>query len=99
MSTTTDTRNINELLALDTYQGMTDAEIELVLQYRIDQAVSSREMLAKMTALVEREERILEQDRASSQQVHKLLQSIVSREFPTIPVGEPITVSPRSIGA
>ena len=33
-------RDINTLLALDTYQGMTDAEIEEVMYYRIDVATA-----------------------------------------------------------
>lgn len=32
-------RPINELLACDTYQGMSDSEIELIIEYRCDIAV------------------------------------------------------------
>ena len=37
MSTQTDKRDINVLLALDTYQGMTDEEIEEIIEYRATQ--------------------------------------------------------------
>ena len=35
MTTETAPRNINELLALNTYQGMTDEEIELIIEFRV----------------------------------------------------------------
>lgn len=34
---TTEPRKLDELLALDTYQGMSDAEIELVIEHRAAQ--------------------------------------------------------------
>lgn len=37
-STTSKPRNIKELLTLTTYQGMTDDEIQLIIDYRVEQA-------------------------------------------------------------
>lgn len=99
ISETQEPRDINALLALDTYQGMTDAEIDMVLQYRIDRAVTSREVLAKMEAENARMEQCIADNRASAKRALDMVQSLVEREFPTVPVGEPLTVSPRSIGA
>lgn len=92
--TTQEPRNINVLLSLDTYQGMTDAEIELILNYKIDQAVSSRELLAKIAAITNKEEQCIADNRASAQAAHDMLQSILSSTFPIIPVGEPLRFTP-----
>ena len=59
MCTTTNTetnaepRPINTLLAMDTYQGMSDAEIDLVINYKIERAINSQEMLLREQAAIE----------------------------------------------
>jgi hypothetical protein len=86
MCTTTDekTRTIDELLALDTYQGMSDAEIDSILKYKIDHALADRERLARMVAEINLTEQLLEDNRRSAQQAHDMLQSIIETEFPTV---------------
>lgn len=44
-------REIYILLSLDTYQGMTDAEIESVIEYKISQALISNEHQNKIAAI------------------------------------------------
>lgn len=99
MCTTTDekTRNINELLALDTYQGMTDAEIDSILEYKIEHALADRERLARMVAEINLTEQLIEDNRRSAQQAHDMLQSMVETLFPTVKPVEPKRFEPRSL--
>ena len=99
MCTTTDekTRTIDELLALDTYQGMTDAEIDVILDYKIKQAVTEREVLARIELQIQTAEQVIADNRRSAQEAHDMLQSIVEAEFPTISLLEPKRFEPRSL--
>lgn len=54
MSTQTETRSLNELLLLDTYQGMTDEEIEMVIEYKARQEFHSLESTAKQAELIQK---------------------------------------------
>lgn len=104
MSTTTneildneEPRNINVLLALDTYQGMTDEEIEILINYKIDLAVTSRETLANIAAVIARQEQCIADNQASAQAMHDMVQSLLEMEFPTVPLMEPKRFQPTSI--
>ena len=99
MCTTTNekTRTIDELLALDTYQGMTDAEIDAILKYTIDHALAERERRARVALEIELTEQLIEDNRRSAQQAHAMLQSIVETEFPTVKPLEPKRFEPRSL--
>lgn len=117
MSTTTDEifeneneevqepRKLDVLLALETYQGMTDEEIQMVLDYKIDQAVASRKTLAEIAAINAKSEQCIADNQASAQAAQDMIQSLVEREFPMVPLMEPSTSKPtllvrqRSIGA
>lgn len=77
-------RDINVLLSLDTYQGMTDEEIDMVLNYKIQQAKTSQEMLALESTLITRMETELADNQASSDRALGMLQSIIDAEFPTV---------------
>lgn len=90
-------RKIDELLALDTYQGMTDDEIELILNYRIDKAVTSRETLANIAAITAKQEQCIADNLASAQAMQSMVESLVEREFPTVPLIEPKRFQPSSI--
>ena len=92
-------RDINVLLALDTYQGMTDAEIDLVLNYKINEAVNTQEMQAKIAAFNQQSQQCVTDNRAAAQRALDMIESIVRTQLPTVPIGEPQTVTPRSIGA
>lgn len=94
---TQEPRDINVLLALETYQGMTDAEIEILLNYKINQAVTSRETLANITAITAKQEQCIADNRASAQAMLDMVQSLVDREFPTVPPMEPRQFQPSSI--
>lgn len=53
MDETNETRHISELLRMDTYQGMSDAEIELVIEWRVMQRMNSAEYVAKTNAFTD----------------------------------------------
>lgn len=53
MSTQTEKRTLDELLALDTYQGMSDEEIEDVITFKTRQRYYDAENTLKHAALVE----------------------------------------------
>ena len=96
MSTTT--RDINVLLGLSTYQGMTDEEIELVINYKINRAVNSTEMTAKLTALNAREQQIIADNNATANALLAMVQSIQQQIAPIAGAGVPQTVTPSSTG-
>lgn len=54
MCTQTEPRNINELLQLDTYQEMTDEEIETIIEYRANQKFHSMENTFAHALIIER---------------------------------------------
>ena len=91
-------RDINILLALETYQGMTDEEIESIISYKVNAAVSDRELLARITAITQKSEQCIADNRASAQRALDMIESIVRTQLPTVPIGTPETVVPRSIG-
>lgn len=45
MDDDTPMRDINTLLALETYQGMTDEEIESIIYYRVDNAITELQIM------------------------------------------------------
>ena len=97
MTTDEKTRTLDELLVLDTYQGMTDAEIDSILKYKIEHALADRERLARMVAQINLTDQLLEDNRRSAQRAHDMLQSIVEAEFPTVKPLEPKRFEPRSL--
>ena len=87
MSTTTDEqtpRGIVELMNLDTYQGMTDEEIETVINYKVSRALASAEFTAKMAANNLRMEQVIADNKASAQRALDMVESLLSREPPKL---------------
>ena len=80
MTTNTENkRELNELLALKTYQGMSDEEIELVLNYKINQEVNHRFSQGKAAAIINGMEQLIIDNNASSAAARDVLQSIIGR--------------------
>ena len=75
---------------------MTDEEIELVLSYKVTQAVGSAELLARVAAETARAEQVIADNAASSQRALDLLQYIVEHQYPIAPVGTPTSVAPTT---
>ena len=90
-------RNINVLLALETYQGMTDAEIEMVLDYRVKRALSSQELIAKTIAGIERMEQCIADNRVAAERAANVIESIVTRELTVLPIVQPNDFEPRNV--
>ena len=83
----TQARNLNELLALNTYQGMTDEEIELIVEYRSD--MKARALLLDDTRQkvdLARQQKLAAMQQ-SCQNVGKVLDSIMNRELVLHTVG------------
>lgn len=73
-------RDLNTLINLDTYQGMTDEEIELIINYKIESKVRERIIEASKTLNTLKMEAILQQNVESSQRAMSMLQSIRDRK-------------------
>ncbi len=85
-------RDIGVLLSLDTYQDMSDAEIEMVIDYRISQALISNEHQNKLTAISYKTQQQLETFRRIENESISVLQSILSQQIPWATVSEDGTV-------
>lgn len=96
MSTTI--RDINTLLRLATYQGMSDEEIELIIDYKINNALISAEMNAKINAITAREQQIIADNAANAAALLYMVQSMQQQMAPIAGVGVPQTVTPNSTG-
>ena len=94
MSTTT--RSINELLRLTTYQGMTDEEIELIIDYKINSALNNAEMTAKINAITTREQQIVADNAANAAAILSMVQSMQQQIEPIAGIGVPQTVTLNS---
>lgn len=88
-------RDINVLLSLKTYQGMTDAEIDMILDYKIKRAVTSQEMLMRAAAETERMNSMIETSRANAQRALDMIEYLISKEYVETPSAQLQTVSPR----
>lgn len=72
-------RDINELLLLDTYQGMTDEEINLIIDFKITRERATQEhMLLAAKQITEMTEKI-EIERDSCKNMESMLKSMIDR--------------------
>ena len=97
MSTTTSPRSLNTLLGLNTYQGMTDEEIEIILAYKVQQAMIQEQIETKNAILQQEMAQRVAATQAALQQTNNLLQSILNRGTGLTPIVTPQTVQPTSI--
>lgn len=94
MSTTI--RDIDALLELSTYQGMTDAEIDALIEYKINKAISTAEMTTRLNAIKASEQQIVADNAANAAAVRSMVQSMQQQIAPIAGVGVPQTVTPNS---
>lgn len=73
-------RDIKELVTLDTYQGMSDAEINLLFEYRLHMALEQQRMQMENDAIVVCANEMVSNANAGMQQAISMLQSIVERK-------------------
>ena len=94
---TQEPRNINVLLELDTYQGMTDEEIDILLNYKIDHEITQRELAILAAAEATRAEQCIADNRASAARALDMIQSIIESTFPTVAPVQPKRFEARSL--
>lgn len=88
-------RDINILLSLKTYQGMTDEEIDMLLDYKIKRAATSQEMLMRAAAETERMNSMIETSRANAKRALDMVEYLINKEYVETPSAQLQTVSPR----
>lgn len=88
MCTQTETRNINELLQLDTYQGMTDDEIETIIEYRANQKFHSLENTFAHAIRIERVNSEVARNEQLVRDSRDMLQSMKEQISGLIPIRE-----------
>lgn len=72
-------RDINELFLLKTYQGMTDEEINMIIDYKVmRERVSQQHILAAAKQITE-VNGIIEAERESCARMEKMLESMIDR--------------------
>lgn len=75
----TSTRELSELLALGTYQGMTDAEIELVIDFKVQQRVTDSINLADIENRSNALNELVAQELENQRSLSAMVQSLMSR--------------------
>lgn len=71
-------RPIEDLLKLDSFQGMSDEEISLVVSYTAEVAAQDAVIAAERARQNEQEEAIIDVYRQSAENSYKLLQDLVT---------------------
>ena len=72
-------RDINELLRLGTYQGMTDEEVELIIECKVRWGVVEQMNGADRRMVNLQMEQMIADNRASCDNANSLLESIIGR--------------------
>ena len=75
-------RDLEVLLRLGTYQGMSDEEIDLLLDYKISNAVNDAVVQSQISAANYAATEVVARSTAASQQALDMLQSILNRPLP-----------------
>lgn len=97
MCTTTNPRSIDALLALNTYQGMTDEEIELIINYRAQQIVVQEQITEKNALETQKLSALISRWEQDSQTSYDMLESILNRNVAITPIVQAQTVQPTLI--
>ena len=90
-------RDIKELLNEDSYQEMSDEEIDLIIEYKIRRALTQQENLVKLTAEVNVMEETAQIMSDATSRALSMLESIVSMEYHDTPIEQPRIFTPRSL--
>jgi hypothetical protein len=80
MTTENEPRSINELLALDTYQGMTDAEIDLIIDYKVKLETTNAINLADISNRTQALNELVAQELENHNALVAMVQSIRDRQ-------------------
>lgn len=85
-------RDIATLLSLSTYQGMSDEEIESLIDYHVKIALQSDEQKANILAIETVSQAQAAAYNAMAEDSHNVLKSVLSRQIPWATVSEDGTV-------
>lgn len=85
-------RDVATLLSLSTYQGMSDEEIESIIEYRVNLALQSDTQQASISSIETVSQAQAAAYRAMAEDSHNVLQSVLSRRIPWATVSEDGTV-------
>lgn len=75
-------REVSELLSLDTFQGMTDDEIQSIIDYKMRVAFDSALTSAIIAEHTEHLNNIAEDNRRNMETINDMVKSIVRRQVP-----------------
>lgn len=79
-------RDISVLLELDTYQGMTDEEIDSLIEYHVDYALRSEESAARMAAIESSMNAQLETYRQLERDSQSVLECVRGQSIPWVTI-------------
>lgn len=71
-------RDLNTLLALGTYQGMTDAEIDSIIEYKVSVGINSYTVLAQLQASTDAAAQVAARAKSASDSALSMLESILA---------------------
>ena len=78
-STTTEPRDLDALLKLDTYQGMSDEEIEIVIEWRCQEYARTAEFKQNVNTSLERTALLAESYRERAEHAKTVLDALVAK--------------------
>lgn len=81
INTTSKSRDIKELLTLSTYQGMTDNEIQLVIDYRVEQARTDEIVKAQIAIEITSMNATSEVRSQQAAESNNILKQLLSKEL------------------
>lgn len=70
-------RSVSQLLALDTYQGMTDEEIDSLINWKVQNEVTERWQLAEYNSLIQAQNEMISNNDACNATLHEMVQQIL----------------------
>jgi len=85
-------RDINTLLSLDTYQGMSDEEIESIISFKVQEALDSDEHTAKLDAIQQQTAAQAAAYQSMADDAHDVLYSVLEKPIPWATVAADGTV-------
>lgn len=88
-------RPISTLLTLETYQGMTDEEINMVIDYKIERAINSQEMLLREQTAIEYTNTRAQQNADAIDRAQSMVEYALGMRN-DVPKTQHVRVSPRA---
>lgn len=81
-------RSLNELVNLESYQGMSDEEIDMLIAYKVDTELRKRIVEGNKMANILQMEGLIQQSEQSSQEAMSVLKSILEKPISLKSVGD-----------